>query len=125
MPFLAISYDGDVLGEEAYPEAYIALRDEIVAAVSAQLSFTMPLGSSNTVTVTATDFQVTIHRIDRSIGEYQAKRVELKIEAIGYPDRMRKQYEKANLIRTVLEKLYPDLTFGVWLDLKPDAVWSE
>lgn len=91
----------------------------------------MPDGTYNTVV--ASDIDVRVHLIDGSIRERQSKDVVIKVEAIGFPDRLASSQQRGTDIRTTLECLFggslagsiDDITFGVWLDLKPDATWSE
>ncbi|MEO5950523.1 MAG: hypothetical protein ABIQ04_03685 [Candidatus Saccharimonadales bacterium] len=126
MPFIEVSFDERMFEEEKFIEQYqiprIALIDEIIFAVAENLSFAMEDGTRNHVV--PEDFSVRVYEIDSDAGERQAKDVEIKIEAIGFPDRMANRQGKSHSIREYLEGNFPGITFGVWLDLKPDAVWS-
>ena len=131
MPFLRISIKENALGYQALFDDYLVMQREITEIVADKLSYTVPRSGLNLmrkrykVIVEPGDFDVTIHNIDSSRGERQKFAVELFITAIGYPDRMKDRMRKANRILAMLKKLYPKLSFGVFLDLKPDAVWAE
>lgn len=121
MPFIEVNIDNpDLALEHSVRQGLIR---EVRKAVAEQLSCIMPDGSVNKVSVTQLD--VRVHIIDRHLGERQEKDVVIKIEAIGYPDRMVNRQQRGDVIKAQLVYEYPKLTFGVWLDPKPDAVWSE
>lgn len=121
MPFIEVNIDNpDLALEHSVRQGLIR---EVRKAVAEQLSCVMPNGSVNKVSVT--QLAVRVHIIDRHLGERQEKDVEVKIEAIGYPDRMVNRQERGDVIKAQLAEEYPNLTFGAWLDLKPDATWSD
>ncbi len=121
MPFIEVSIDNTNLINNQEPRR--KLLAQIVDIVAQHLSCMMPDGTYNVVPVT--DIDVRIHFIDISKGESQAKSVVIKVGAIGYPDRMADKQNKGDAIHSYLAAINPEYTFGVWLDLKPDAVWSE
>lgn len=121
MPFIEVSIDNTTLINNQEPRR--KLLGQVVDIVAQHLSCMMTDGTYNEVAVS--DITVRVHLIDLSKDESQAKTIELKIEAIGFPDRMASRQDRGDAIQAYLAGENPEYTFGVWLDLKPDAVWSE